>query len=78
METDNIMERRERESQLARDKKLKRTMWILVVVAVALVAVLGYVWSQKSSLISELEDEKRALTEQMESLQNDYATLSSD
>lgn len=78
METDNIMERRERESQLAREKKLKRTMWILVVVAVALVAVLGYVWSQKSSLISELEYEKRDLTEQMESLQNDYATLSSD
>lgn len=78
METDNIMERREREGQLAREKKLKRTMWILVVVAVALVAVLGYVWSQKSSLISELEDEKRDLTEQMESLQNDYATLSSD
>ena len=78
METDNIMERRERESQLAREKKLKRTMWILVAVAVALVAVLGYVWSQKSSLISELEDEKRDLTEQMESLQNDYATLSSD
>ena len=78
METDNIMERRERESQLAREKKLKRTMWILVVVVVALVAVLGYVWSQKSSLISELEDEKRDLTEQMESLQNDYATLSSD
>lgn len=78
METDNIMERRERESQLAREKKLKRTMWILVVVAVALVAVLGYVWSQKSSLISELEDEKRDLTEQMESLKNDYATLSSD
>lgn len=72
------MERRERESQLAREKKLKCTMWILVVVAVALVAVLGYVWSQKSSLISELEDEKRDLTEQMESLQNDYATLSSD
>lgn len=72
------MESRERESQLAREKKLKRTMWILVVVAVALVAVLGYVWSQKSSLISELEDEKRDLTEQMESLQNDYATLSSD
>lgn len=72
------MERRERESQLAKEKKLKCTMWILVVVAVALVAVLGYVWSQKSSLISELEDEKRDLTEQMESLQNDYATLSSD
>ena len=72
------MERRERESQLAKEKKLKRTMWILVVVAVALVAVLGYVWSQKSSLISELEDEKRDLTEQMENLQNDYATLSSD
>ena len=78
METDEVMMRRERESQLAREKKLKRTMWILVVVAVALVAVLGYVWSQKSSLISELEDEKRDLTEQMENLQNDYAALSSD
>lgn len=53
-------------------------MFILIGVVVALVAILVYVWSQKSTLIGELEDEKRDLTEQMENLQSDYASLSSD
>jgi len=57
---------------------LKTTMFILIGVVVALVAILVYVWSQKSTLIGELEDEKRDLTEQMENLQSDYASLSSD
>lgn len=77
METDPIM-RREAEEKLAKVKSLKTTMFVLVGVAVALVAVLAYVWSQKSALISELEDEKQDLTVQMENLQNDYASLSSD
>lgn len=77
METDPIM-RREAEEKLAKVKSLKTTMYVLVGVAVALVAVLAYVWSQKSALISELEDEKQDLTVQMENLQNDYASLSSD
>ena len=66
------------EARLAKEKSLKTTMYVLVGVAVALVAVLAYVWSQKSALISELEDEKQDLTVQMENLQNDYASLSSD
>ena len=78
METDPIMERREREAKLAKEKSLKTTMFILIGVVVALVAILVYVWSQKSTLIGELEDEKRDLTEQMENLQSDYASLSSD
>ncbi|CDA95390.1 putative uncharacterized protein [Bacteroides sp. CAG:709] len=78
METDPIMERREREAKLAEEKSLKTTMFILIGVVVALVAILVYVWSQKSTLIGELEDEKRDLTEQMENLQSDYASLSSD
>lgn len=77
METDPIM-RREAEEKLSKVKSLKTTMYVLVSVAVALVAVLAYVWSQKSALISELEDEKQDLTVQMENLQNDYASLSSD
>ena len=77
METDPIM-RREAEEKLSKVKSLKTTMYVLVGVAVALGAVLAYVWSQKSALISELEDEKQDLTVQMENLQNDYASLSSD
>ena len=53
METDPIM-RREAEEKLSKVKSLKTTMYVLVGVAVALVAVLAYVWSQKSALISEL------------------------
>lgn len=78
METDPILERREREAKLAKEKTLKTTMYILAAVAAVLVCVLIYVWSQKSALIGELEDEKQDLTEQMENLQNDYASLSSD
>lgn len=77
METDPIV-RREMEARLAKEKSLKTTMYVLVGVAVVLIAVLAYVWSQKSALISELEDEKQDLTVQMENLQNDYASLSSD
>ncbi len=78
METDPIMERRELEAKFAKVKSLKTTMFVLAAVAVLLAAALIFIWSQKSSLISELEDEKQDLTEQMESLQNDYASLSSD
>ncbi len=78
METDPIMERREREAKLAKEKSLKTTMFILLGVVVALVAIFVNVRTPKSTLIGELEDEKRDLTEQMENLQSDYASLSSD
>ena len=60
------------------ERSLKKVMYILIAVAVVLALVLAYVWYQKSSLVSELNIEKEALTEQMISLQNDYASLSSD
>ena len=78
METDPIMERREQEAKLAKVKNLKTVMYVLAGVAVLLAAALIFIWSQKSSLISELEVEKQDLTAQMENLQNDYASLSSD
>lgn len=53
-------------------------MYVLVAVALVLAAALAYIWTQKASLISDLELEKQDLTEQIESLQNDYANLSSD
>ncbi len=78
METDPIMERREQEAKLAKVKSLKTVMYVLAGVAALLAAALIFIWSQKSSLISELEVEKQDLTAQMENLQNDYASLSSD
>lgn len=78
METDSIMERREQEAKLAKVKSLKTVMYVLAGVAVLLSVALIFIWSQKSSLIRELEVEKQDLTAQMENLQNDYASLSSD
>lgn len=78
METDPIMERREQEAKLAKVKSLKTVMYVLAGVAVLLAVALLFIWSQKSSLIRELEVEKQDLTAQMENLQNDYASLSSD
>ena len=78
MEPDPIMERREQEAKLAKVKSLKTVMYVLAGVAVLLAVALIFIWSQKSSLIRELEVEKQDLTAQMENLQNDYASLSSD
>lgn len=60
------------------DKSLKKIMYVLAVVAVALAAALAYVWYQKTSLVNELTIDKEELTAQMIDLQNDYASLSSD
>ena len=57
---------------------LKKVTYALVAVAVILAGVLAYIWIQKSSLVSELQEEKQELTDQMLALQSDYATLSSD
>jgi myosin heavy subunit len=60
------------------EQNLKKVMYALAAVAVALAGALAYIWYQKSSLVNELTIEKEELTEQMIALQNDYATLSSD
>ncbi len=57
---------------------LKKVTYALVAAAVILAGVLAYIWIQKSSLVSELQEEKQELTEQMLALQSDYASLSSD
>ena len=71
------IEREERERK-ERNKDLRKPMWVLVAIAVVLAGALAYVWIQKSRLIGELNVEKDELTEQIVSLQSDYASLSSD
>lgn len=69
--------RQEREKK-ARGGNLRTVMIVLAVVAAALAAALAYVWLSKSKLVSDLEIEKKDLTEQIVALQSDYDNLSSD
>lgn len=57
---------------------LKKTMTALIVVVVALVAVLAYIWISKQQLVNELDAEKNELTAQMLELKDDYQELSSN
>ena len=57
---------------------LKKLIYGLGALAVALAVVLAVVWYKNSSLVKELELDKQALTQEMIQLQNDFATLSSD
>jgi len=72
------LERIEREEREKKNNGLKTTMYLLAAVAAILAIALGYIWTQKSSLVNQLNDEKQDLTEQLQALQNDYTTLSSD
>lgn len=69
--------RKEAEKQAAKGN-LKTVVYVMAAIAVALAAALAYVWSQKSGLVSELQDEKEELTEQIAALQSDYENLSSE
>ena len=68
----------EENTNKTREASLKKTMYLMIAVAVALLAVLAYVWYDRSSLIDDLNAEKEDLTAQMVALRNDYAELSSD
>ena len=57
---------------------LKKTMTALIVVVVALVGVLAYIWISKQQLVNELDAEKNELTAQMLELKDDYQELSSN
>lgn len=57
---------------------LKKTMYILIAVAIVLLAALAFVWFERSALVKDLNAEKDDLTAQMIALRNDYASLSSD
>ena len=70
------IERQERERTA--NGGLKTTLWILIVIALALAGVLGYMLYQRNNLVNQLEGEKEELAQQMTELQSDFASLSSD
>ena len=78
--TEDPLERIEREEREKKERNsgLRTTTIILGVAAAALAIALAWIWSQKSSLVSELEGEKAELTEQLLNLQNDFENLNSD
>ena len=73
------IERIERERAAKKNGgNLKTIMYVLIAAVVVLAGLLAYIWIQKSALVSDLEEEKVELTEQIVALQADYETLSSD
>ena len=80
MEREDPLERIERKERERQQKSggAKVVMFIMIAVALALAGALAYVLWQKNSLVSELQTDKEALTEQIVALQNDYENLSSD
>lgn len=60
------------------EQKLKKVMYALVAVAAVLAGVLAYTWYDKYTVEKELESEKNDLIGQLNALNNDYASLSSD
>ena len=79
MEREDPIEKLERQqAEKKANGGLKTIMIVLAVVAVALAAALIYVWSSKSNLVEELNQEKADLTEQIQALQSDYENLSSE
>ncbi len=60
------------------EQKLKKVMYALVAVAAILAGVLAYTWYDKYTVEKELESEKNDLIVQLNTLNNDYASLSSD
>jgi len=79
MQREDPLERLERiEAEKKANGGLKTTMIIMIVVAVALAAALAYVMITKNNLVEQLNEEKVDLTAQIEALQTDFETLSSD
>ncbi len=60
------------------DQKLKKIMYVLAAVAVVLAGVLAYIWYDKYTVEKELEREKADLIGQLNTLNDDYASLSTD
>ena len=80
MEKEDPLERIERKERERKQKGggAKAVMFVMIAVALALAGALAYVLWQKNSLVSELQTDKEALTEQIVALQQDYENLSSD
>lgn len=79
MEREDPLEKLERrEAEKKANGGLRTVMIIMIVVAIALAAALAYVMMSKNKLVSQLNEEKTDLTEQLIALQNDYADLTSE
>jgi len=79
MEYEDPLDRLERQREEKKSKAaLRAVMIVMTVVAVCLAAALFYVLSSKNKLVTELNNEKIDLTEQIQALQSDYENLSSD
>ena len=63
---------------MEKEKQLKNLVIGLAVVAVVLVAVLSWIWVDRSKMIGELTVEKDSLTVQMVQLKTDYEGLSTN
>lgn len=74
------LERLDREARERQNNNgsLKTVTIIMAAIAAILAIVLATIWYQKSSLVSELEQEKADLLVQIDSLQSDFSALSSD
>ena len=74
------LERLDREARERQNSNgsLKTVTIVLAAIAAVLAVVLATIWYQKSSLVSELEQEKADLLVQIDSLQSDFSALSSD
>ena len=57
---------------------MKKIMYVLAAVAVVLAGVLAYIWYDKYTVEKELESEKADLIGQLNTLNDDYASLSTD
>ena len=77
---DDPLERLDREARERQNNNgsLKTVTIIMAAIAAILAIVLATIWYQKSSLVSELEQEKADLLVQIDSLQSDFSALSSD
>ena len=79
MEREDPLEKFERlQAEKKASSPLKGVMIALIVAAVGLAAALFYVLHSKNNLVTQLNDEKAELTEQIQALQSDYEGLSSD
>lgn len=79
MEREDPLEKFERlQAEKKANSPLKGVMIALIVAAVGLAAALFYVLHSKNTLVTQLNDEKAELTEQIQALQSDYEGLSSD
>ena len=60
------------------EKRLKTIVIVLAAIAVVLVGVLAWMWSERTGVIDDLTVEKETLTSEMIQLQSDYEGLSSN